>query len=133
MSTHSTNTNATCSNNNTSLKPPFADFNFNDTDCVENARKHVNGILAPEPSFMPPPAVAALSGAVSNLNEESKECLAATAGKCVPSQDSANGREVLDHMARLDFTIDTEKGGTLISFHMEYQDYLDENYFMDQD
>jgi hypothetical protein len=133
MSTYSTNTNATC-NNSAQLKPPFSDFNFTDTDCLDTARKNVNGILAPEPSFMPPPqhAIASFSGAASNINEESKDNLGGAPAKA-PSQDSACGKEVLDHMARLDFNVDTEKGGTLISFHIEYQDYLDENYLIDQE
>ena len=33
--------------------------------------------------------------------------------------------DIIDHMARLDFKIDPQ-GGTLISFHYEYNDYLDE-------
>ena len=32
---------------------------------------------------------------------------------------------MIDHMARLDFEINP-KGGTLVSFHFEYNDYLDE-------
>jgi hypothetical protein len=36
-----------------------------------------------------------------------------------------NSREVIDHMARLDFEIKPE-GGNLVSFHFEYNDYLEE-------
>jgi len=38
---------------------------------------------------------------------------------------ACNSREVIDHMARLDFSIKPE-GGTLVPFHYEYNDYLDE-------
>jgi len=132
MYTHSTITIATCSNS-AQFKPPYSDFNFTDTDCLETARKKVNGILAPEPSFMPPPSgMGSFSGAASNINEESKDHLGGAPVKA-PSQDSACGKEVLDHMARLDFNIDAERGGTLISFHLEYQDYLDENHLIDQE
>lgn len=39
-----------------------------------------------------------------------------------PTEPNTN---VIDHMARLDFDIKPE-GGTLVSFHYEYNDYLDE-------
>jgi hypothetical protein len=69
MSTHSTNTNSTANNPNAAMKAPFTNFNFNE-ECLENARKQIDGIIAPEVSFMPPPAI---SGAISNINEESKD------------------------------------------------------------
>ena len=40
-------------------------------------------------------------------------------------------RKVLDHMARLDFNIDAEKGTKLISFYHSYQDYLDHTGYAD--
>ena len=39
--------------------------------------------------------------------------------------DASVSRDVIDHIARLDFKIDAQ-GGTLVSFQQEYQDYLDE-------
>jgi len=39
--------------------------------------------------------------------------------------DSQSTKEILDHMARLDFNVKPE-GGTFVSFHFEYNDYLDE-------
>jgi hypothetical protein len=69
MSTHSTNTNATVKNPTAAMKASFANFNFNE-ECLENTRKQIDGILAPDVSFMPPPVI---SGAISNMNEESKD------------------------------------------------------------
>jgi hypothetical protein len=69
MSTNSTNTNATVKNPTAAMKAPFTNFNFNE-ECLENARKQIDGILAPDVSFMPPPEI---SGAISNLNDESKD------------------------------------------------------------
>jgi len=40
-------------------------------------------------------------------------------------------REVLDHMARLDFELDLKHGATLISIYQAYQSYLEENELMD--
>ena len=39
--------------------------------------------------------------------------------------DSQSTKELLNHMARLDFQVKPE-GGTFISFHYEYHDYLEE-------
>ena len=38
---------------------------------------------------------------------------------------SSNDRKPLDHMARLDYNIDTKTGGTLISFYADFVDYLE--------
>ena len=116
MSTHSTNTNATFTHQGGSAsKMPFGALHFSEESLIENVRKQINGTIAPEASFMPPPA---MSAAISNLNEESKD--PAVHKKVSASQSSAGSRDVLDHMARLDFNVDTQKGGTLISFHLEY-------------
>jgi hypothetical protein len=40
------------------------------------------------------------------------------------SQSSINGREILENMARLDYSVDIVKGGTLVSYYCDYQDYL---------
>lgn len=51
-----------------------------------------------------------------------------------PTNDAtldSSSRRVLDHMARLDFNIDEEKGANLISFHQSYLDYLDEAGLLD--
>ena len=45
--------------------------------------------------------------------------------KELSASDNCLSLDILDHMARLDFKIDPQ-GGTLISFHYEYNDYLDE-------
>lgn len=36
-------------------------------------------------------------------------------------------KQVIDHMARLDFEVDCKQGGTLISMHCSYLDYLEDN------
>lgn len=107
MSTHSANTAGTqiC---------PSLNFNFdNDT---EGAKKGLAGILAPETTQIPPVAAA---------REDSKQ------SKPPVSQSSVTSREVLDHMVRLDYSVDAAKGGTLISFHMDYQDYLASGDYID--
>ena len=45
--------------------------------------------------------------------------------KELSASDNGLSLDIIDHMARLDFKIDPQ-GGTLISFHYEYNDYLDE-------
>ncbi len=45
--------------------------------------------------------------------------------KELSASDNCLSLDIIDHMARLDFKIDPQ-GGTLISFHYEYNDYLDE-------
>lgn len=40
-------------------------------------------------------------------------------------------REVLSHMARLDFDLELQHGGTLVSIYQAYQGYLEENQLMD--
>ena len=39
----------------------------------------------------------------------------------------------MNHMARLDYNLDSSKGGTLVSFHCDYQDFLDENGLIDSE
>lgn len=38
---------------------------------------------------------------------------------------SSTDRKPLDHMARLDYNVDTKTGGTLISFYADFVDYLE--------
>jgi hypothetical protein len=47
------------------------------------------------------------------------------------SAASIEKKEVLNHMARLDYNIDTKQGGTLISFYQDYLDYLEEEDLVD--
>lgn len=69
------------------------------------------------------------SASESNLTEQgekSEACNQSMTLNQAPSiSDASVSREVIDHMARLDFKIKPE-GGTLISFQYEYADYLDE-------
>jgi len=51
------------------MKAPFANFNFSE-ECLEDTSKQIDGILAPDGSCMPPPVI---SGAISNMNEETKD------------------------------------------------------------
>ena len=38
-----------------------------------------------------------------------------------------NVKNIINHMARLDFQINYKEGGTLISMHHSYLDYLEDN------
>ena len=66
----------------------------------------------------------------SNLNDLQSDHARANNANQAQSQSSQSTREVIDHMARLDFNVKPE-GGTLVSFHFEYHDYLDEIGCMD--
>ena len=91
---------------------------------TEQALKTIRGITAPEPSYINPLVPIVVIESPSAAAEDSKMIEAM-------SQSSIGSREVLDNMARLDYNIDVEKGGTLISFHCDYQDYLEENGLID--
>jgi hypothetical protein len=70
----------------------------------------MRGIAAPEPSHISPPVKSAI---VTLAAEDSKIGEAA-------SQSSIGDRQILDCMVRLDYNIDVEKGGSLISLYCEY-------------
>jgi intergrase/recombinase len=83
----------------------------------------MRGIAAPETSHVSPPVKSAV---VTLAAEDSKIGEAA-------SQSSIGDRQILDYMVRLDYNIDVEKGGSLISLYCEYQEYLQENNLIDSE
>ncbi len=69
------------------------------------------------------------SASESNITEQGEKSEACnqsiTLNQALSLSDASVSRDVIDHIARLDFKIDAQ-GGTLVSFQQEYQDYLDE-------
>jgi hypothetical protein len=94
---------------------------FFNHEATEHAMQTMKGIAAPEPSYVSPPVKSAVA---TSAAEDSKIVDAA-------SQSSIGNRQILDCMVRLDYNIDVEKGGSLISLYCEYQDYLQENNLID--
>lgn len=78
---------------------------------TELARIPVKGLIAPEATLVP----------------QSKEKVE----ESVVVMENSEQREVLTHMARLDFELDLESGATLVSIYQAYQAYLNENNLMD--
>jgi hypothetical protein len=74
------------------------------------------------PAVVTPPSISN----PSEQGEKSEACnQSVTLNQALSVSDASISREVIDHMARLDFKINAA-GGTLISFQYEYNDYLDE-------
>lgn len=65
------------------------------------------------------------NGAQSCISEPQNNQSVTIKGGVTSESEANTSVDVIDHMARLDFRIKPE-GGTLISFHYEYNDYLDE-------
>lgn len=102
--------------------PPLYQYpHLSNHEATEHAMQTMRGIAAPEPSHVSPPAKSAV---VTPVAKDSKMGEAA-------SQSSIGDRQILDTMVRLDYNIDVEKGGSLISFYCEYQEYLQENNLID--
>ena len=75
------------------------------------------------PQVMPSPSAYSVP---TDLVGQSELCNQSISyAKELSASDNCLSLDIIDHMARLDFKIDPQ-GGTLISFHYEYNDYLDE-------